>query len=129
MRLFSILTIASLLAAQAPNPPRVIFSTTTNVVVVDVRVSDANGKPVNSLTKDDFVIFEDNKQQTLLSCDLQKLETTALPAAAPELKTRDTAAPPAPPKPAPAPVNTDPDTKYRDRRLIVMLFDLAGISG
>jgi VWFA-related protein len=128
LRLLTILTIASLLTAQAPNPPRVTFSTTTNVVVVDVRVTDANGKPVNSLTKDDFVIFEDNKQQNLLSCDLQKLETTALPAAQPELKTRGTApAPPAPPKTASPPVNTDPDSKYRDRRLIVMLFDLSSM--
>ena len=127
MRFLTILTITSLLAAQTPNPPRVTFSTTTNVVVVDVRVTDANGRPVTSLTKDDFVVFEDNKQQTLLSCDLQKLETTALPAAQPELKTRDATAPPAPPKPVPAPASTDPDAKYRDRRLIVMLFDLSSM--
>ena len=127
MRILTVLIIASLLVAQTPNPPRATFSTTTNVVVVDVRVTDANGRPVTTLTKGDFTIFEDNKQQTLLSCDLQQLETKALPAATPELKTRDTAATPAPPKSAPAPVNTDPDTKYRDRRLIVMLFDLSSM--
>jgi len=127
LRFLTILIITSLLVAQSPNPPRVTFSTTTNVVVVDVRVTDANGRPVTSLSKDDFIIFEDNKQQNLLSCDLQQLETKALPAATPELKTRDTAAPPAPPKPATAPANTDPDTKYRDRRLIVMLFDLSSM--
>jgi VWFA-related protein len=113
--------------AQTPNQPRATFSTTTNVVVVDVRVTDANGRPVTNLTRDDFTISEDNKQQSLLSCDLQQLETKALPAATPELKTRDTAAPPAAPKPTAPPVNTDPDTKYRDRRLIVMLFDLSSM--
>ncbi len=127
MKILAVLTIASLLLAQAPNPPRATFSTTTNVVVVDVTVTDSSGKPIPNLTKDDFVVLEDNKPQTLLSCDLQKLETKALPAAAPELKTRDAVAPPSP-KPAPAPTPaTDPDTKYRDRRLIVMLFDLSSM--
>lgn len=107
MRFLTILIITSLLVAQSPNPPRVTFSTTTNVVVVDVRVTDANGRPVTSLSKDDFIIFEDNKQQNLLSCDLQQLETKALPAATPELKTRDTAARPRrqnPRQPQPTPI-------------------------
>lgn len=127
MKFLSLFTVVSLVAAQAPNAPRATFSTTTNVVVVDVRVNDANGRPITNLTGDDFRVFEDNKQQKLLSCELQKLETTVLPEATPELKTRGTAPEPAYAKRAPVPVNTDPDTKYRDRRLIVMLFDLSSM--
>ncbi len=124
MRFLALLTIASLLLAQTPNPPRATFSTTTNLVVVDVTVTDSSGKPINNLTKDDFVIFEDGKPQTILSCDLQKLETKPLPPPDQTLKTREAAAP-APAKPVPA--VTDPDAKYRDRRLIVMLFDLSSM--
>jgi len=126
LRLLTLFTIVSMLVAQTPNPPRVTFSATTNLVVVDVTVTDPSGKPATNLTKDDFILLEDGKPQTLLSCDLQKLETKPLPAAAtPELKTREAA--PAPAKPAPAPASTDPDAKYRDRRLIVMLFDLSSM--
>ncbi len=126
MRFFALLMLASLLLAQTPNTHRPTFSTTTNLVVVDVTVSDSSGKPITDLTKDDFVLFEDGKPQTLLSCDLQKLETKPLPPADQTLKTRETAAPmPAQAKPAPA--STDPDAKYRDRRLIVMLFDLSSM--
>lgn len=128
MRLLALLTLASLLLAQTPNAPRPTFSATTNLVVVDVTVSDASGKPITNLTKDDFVLLEDGKPQTLLSCDLQKLETKPLPPPESGLKTRDTAAPvPPKPAPAPAPASTDPEAKYRDRRLIVMLFDLSSM--
>jgi VWFA-related protein len=123
LRYLALLTIASLLVAQAPNPPRATFSTTTNVVVVDVAVSDASGKPVTTLTKDDFVLFEDGKSQTVLSCDLQKLETKALPPASPALKDRT-----ATPAPQPEPkASSSPEIKYQDRRLIVMFFDLSSM--
>ena len=79
MRVLALLTAISLLAQTPDVPRRATFSTTTNVVVVDVRVSDANGRPVTTLTKDDFLLSEDGKAQTLLSCDLQHLESKALP--------------------------------------------------
>jgi VWFA-related protein len=126
LRFLALLTIASLLVAQAPTPPRATFTTTTNVVVVDVTVSDASGKPVTTLTKDDFVLLEDGKPQTVLSCDLQKLETKTLPAVAPALKDRS-AAPAAQPQPEPK-APSSPEIKYQDRRLIVMFFDLSSMA-
>ena len=126
MRFLTLVTIASLLAAQAPNPPRVTFSTTTNTVVVDVTVSDGSGKPVTTLTKDDFVLTEDGKPQTLLSCDLQKLETKTLPPVTPVLKER-TARAAEQPQPEPKAASS-PEIKYQDRRLIVILFDLSSMA-
>ena len=107
----------------AQTPPRPTFTTTTNVVVVDVTVSARDGSPITNLTKDDFVLFEDGKPQTLLSCDLQHLENTALPA--PEFKERA-------PQPAvvPKPSRKPPDEEekaLRDRRLIVMFFDFSSM--
>jgi VWFA-related protein len=129
LRLLALLTAISLLLAQEAPPPAT-FSTTTNLVVVDVTVSDNSGKPVTNLTKDDFLVYEDGKQQTLLSCDLQKLESSPLPPPAQELKDR-TAAPHAPnaqqPKPAAQPPAASDDTKLQDRRLIVMFFDFSSM--
>jgi VWFA-related protein len=117
------LAAASLLAQTPTMSRRPTFSTTTSVVVVDVTVTDGNGKPVANLTKDDFLLLEDGKPQTLLSCDLQHLESKALAAPAPQLKDRTAA--PAPPKPAALAANSE--IKFRDRRLIVMLFDFSSM--
>ena len=123
MRPLALLAAASLLAQTPTLPRRPTFSTTTSVVVVDVTVTDGNGKPVTNLTKDDFLLLEDGKPQTLLSCDLQHLESKALPAPAQQLK--DRTAVPAPPKPAAPAANSE--IKFQDRRLIVMLFDFSSM--
>ena len=53
--------------ATAQNPPsRPTFRTGTDAVVVDLRVLDRDGKFVGDLTKDDFRIFEDDKEQAVV---------------------------------------------------------------
>lgn len=124
MRLLALLIAASLLA-QTPDAKRSArFSTTTSVVVVDVTVTDRAGSPVANLTKNDFLLYEDGKQQTLLTCDLQKLESAPLPPA--QLKPRAVESEPPPPK-TPAPASDAASAKYQDRRLIVMFFDLSSM--
>jgi len=123
LRPLALLAAASLLAQTPTLPRRPTFSTTTSVVVVDVTVTDGNGKPVTNLTKDDFLLLEDGKPQTLLSCDLQHLESKAMPAPAQQLK--DRTAVPAPPKPAAPAANSE--IKFQDRRLMVMLFDFSSM--
>ena len=125
LRVLALLTAVSLLAQAPDTPHRATFSTTTNVVVVDVHVSDGNGKPITSLTKDDFLLFEDGKQQTLLTCDLQHLESKALPSPERQLIERNTA--PAPPKPAAESSPQDKQTKFQDRRLMIMFFDFSSM--
>ncbi len=131
MRFLALFTAAALMA-QAPRPPAgpqndaprpATFSTTTNLVVVDVTVSGRDGSPITDLTKDDFLIYEDGKPQNVASCDLQKLEAKPL-AAQPSLKDR-TQAPP-PPKPRPVVAAGDAQT-FQDRRLIVMFFDFSSM--
>src|SRR5687767_9112537 len=63
----TILTIASLLAAivvVAQNPSSSIRVDVT-LVTVDVRVSDAAGRPVTDLTQQDFQVFEDDQPQEI----------------------------------------------------------------
>lgn len=52
---------------------------TTNIVVVNVSVLDRNGKPMENLTKDDFLVYEDGKLQKLQAVDLQRLKNDVLP--------------------------------------------------
>ncbi|HXI38374.1 MAG TPA: VWA domain-containing protein, partial [Bryobacteraceae bacterium] len=131
MKFLALLTAASLLA-QAPRSPAgpqsdtprpATFSTTTNLVVVDVTVSGRDGSPITNLTKEDFLIYEDGKPQNLASCDLQKLESKPM-AAQPALKDRTQA--PELPKPQPVAAAGDAQT-FQDRRLMVMFFDFSSM--
>ncbi len=46
---------------------------------MNVTVLDRNGKPVENLTKDDFLLYEDGKLQKLQAADFQKLNNQVLP--------------------------------------------------
>ena len=106
---------------------RATFSTTTNVVIVNVTVTDRNGKPIENLTKDDFEVYEDGKLQKLQAADFQHLTSTTLP---------PVDSPVAQPQPAEKGYNPDREkaaiqntmlSKYQDRRLMVLLFDFSSM--
>jgi len=123
--------LTALVAVQPLLPqqqqPRPTFSINTNVVVTNVTVLDRNGNPIENLTRDDFLLYEDGKLQKLQAVDLQRLNAKALPPV--------TDAEPATPA-APQGYNPDAEkkalqtgmvTKYQDRRLMVLLFDLSSM--
>ncbi len=117
--------LAALLAAQPLLSQTPRFTITTNVVVVNVTVLDRNGKPVENLTKDDFLLYEEGKLQKLQAADFQKLNDQVLPPSD-QVKT------PEPPR------GYNPDvekptgrserlSKYQDRRLMVLFFDFGSM--
>ena len=55
----------------------------TRLVVLDVVVTDAGGKPAEGLTRDDFQIYEDDKLQTIRSFEVPSAHTLAPEAADP----------------------------------------------
>ncbi|HEV2200089.1 MAG TPA: VWA domain-containing protein [Bryobacteraceae bacterium] len=119
MRPLVFFTIASLVAQPAVPQERPTFSTSTNVVIVDVTVLGRDGKPVENLSKDDFELYEDGRLQPLQGCDLQRLDTKV-----------SLALNPPPPgssigRASPLPATTA-DTA-RDHRLIVLLFDFSSM--
>ena len=57
--------LASVLAAAQSPPP--VFDAATNVVLVDVVVTDKQHRPVLDLTKADFAVFEDGRPQQVTS--------------------------------------------------------------
>jgi VWFA-related protein len=116
------LLITTLLAIPAI-PQDANFSTTVKLVVVDCIVTDRNGRPIETLTKDDFQIFEDGKPQQIRTAELQRLNTKPLPPTS--FASRTT---PLPPRPKSQPVDTASAlTKYQDRRLIVIFLDFSSM--
>jgi VWFA-related protein len=105
-----------------------VFKSGVNLVVVDVTVLDKAGKEISTLKKDDFVVMEDGKPQTLSVFEFQKLAPAG---------TEN-------PEPAPPPtIKKDADKnggrqqqitatpgkiQYQDRRLLVMLFDFSDMA-
>lgn len=53
-------------AAQGPEDlPPLVEEITVDVVDVDVVVTDRNGNPVNGLTRDEFILYEDGEQREI----------------------------------------------------------------
>ena len=110
------------------------FGATTRLVVEDVIVKSKDGKPVEGLKASDFSITEDGKAQKISVFEFQTLEQEAAPAlaSAPRPSAEPAAEPPTqtPVKPVTA-IQITPekpgDIKYRDKRLMVMFFDLTSM--
>jgi VWFA-related protein len=119
------------LGAQAPGPqrpapqqsrrqPRVLHAT-VNLVVVDVEVTDASGRPVKGLEPGDFTVLEDGKPQKITSFVYADVEGFANAAGGAES-----------PQPVVVPVAGSPSKNdlgpvVRDRRLILLFFDLTSL--
>jgi len=126
-----VISMTSVLSAQAP--PRAVFRTGTELVLVNVVVRDKSGAVVRGLTRDDFVVAEDDKPQTITSFDFEELDKTDAvltpqdaqvvlppkPVARPDASSSATALA----ERAEAPVRVD----MRGRRLIVLFFDLSSM--
>jgi VWFA-related protein len=114
--------------AQSPSQPVPVFRSGTELVLVNVVVRDKTGAVVRTLTRDDFVVTEDDKAQAITSFDFEELDKLeAVPAASPDapviLPARPANAASAAQAPPPAPVKID----MRGRRLIVLFFDLSSM--
>jgi VWFA-related protein len=62
-------------AAQKPAGGDLVLRSTVNRVVLDVVVTDSNGRPVRGLTAKDFSVAEDGRTQEILAFDVHSLET------------------------------------------------------
>jgi VWFA-related protein len=106
------------------------FSTTRQLVVEDVIVKSQNGSPVDNLKASDFVVTEDGKPQQISVFEFQRLSQEPVPASPPSLQQRTPVAAPPAVKPLTA-VEIAPekpgDLKYRDKRLMVMFFDMTSM--
>src|SRR5437016_963063 len=91
----------------------------TQLVVQTVVVKDKDGRTIEGLTEKDFTVSEDNVPQTITVFEFQKLDNAAAlaPAVAPVSAVRSAnQGQISPPRPG--------DARYRDRRLLVLFFDM-----
>jgi len=145
-RMFCVLSFVSFVsfvvaAQQTPNTPPAqgapTFRTTTRLIVQTVSVTDRDGKPVEGLTAKDFVVTEDGEPQEISFVEFQRIESTAegvrpeqpavsqpTPAAAQPASAAATVQPT-----VPSQISTSQpgDIRYRNRRLVVLYFDLSAM--
>jgi VWFA-related protein len=94
----------------------------SDLVLVNVTVKDKNGNFVPGLKPENFTILEDNKPQRVVSFDVENVDAVpALDVA--QVKPLAEA----PEKPAPPPAAADAASQFKDRRLIVLFFDLSAM--
>jgi VWFA-related protein len=131
-------TVASQAQSPAQNqqPERPVFRTSTRLIVQTVSVKDKDGRPVEGLTAEDFIVTEDGEPQTISFVEYQRLAESVVPmpdsgapAALPDTP------PAATPRVAPAtqsviaapPPGDVRGATYRDHRLLVLYFDLTAL--
>src|SRR5215468_5576236 len=91
------------LRAQAAGQPAAVFRGGTELVLVNVVARDKSGQFVRDLKREDFIVFEDGKKQTIDRAEYEQLARTPAPsptAPAPAAE-RPSPAGPVPAKPAP----------------------------
>jgi VWFA-related protein len=102
------------------------FKSQTELVLVNVTVRDKTGNPVRDLKPEDFTVIEDNKPQKVATFDIENTENTpAVPMqqanllSTPVKKTKTGA--------ADAPAASAQESSIKDRRLIILFFDLSAM--
>jgi VWFA-related protein len=121
----AVLLLATGLAAQ--QPPQPVFRASTRLIVTTVSVTDRDGRPIEDLTAQDFIVTEDNEPQDIAFIQYQRLDdqpvlpplslqAAAGPRSAPDLLSLVNPGITAPPA---------GDERFRNRRLIILFFDLS----
>lgn len=130
-RVLALVVVCSVSAtAQQPSQAPPVFRTGARLNVVDVTVIDKQGKPVEGLTANDFVLTEDGESQTIAQVAFQRVDLD--PASDRPLPPALTPPPPRAARSAPAvqPAiagSAGGAIRYQDRRLIVLYFDLSSM--
>ena len=114
-----------LLCAPLPSQQQseYLFRVQSELVLVNVTVRDKNGNFVQGLKAEDFTVLEDNKPQKVVSFDVENVD------AAPPLDVAQAKplAEPAAAQATPAASAADAALQFKDRRLIILFFDLSAM--
>jgi VWFA-related protein len=129
------------LAQQPAQQPAATFRSTTRLIVQTVTVKDKDGNPVEGLTAKDFIVTEDGEPQSVSFAEFQRLPTVSVSNSG-QVTIGDADVAPLPPvtRPAAAAAGTvtpttdariatsaPGDIRYRNRRLLVLYFDLTSL--
>ncbi|MFZ0953728.1 MAG: VWA domain-containing protein, partial [Candidatus Sulfotelmatobacter sp.] len=123
-RAVAVLLTVVLLCAASPSQQEsgYVLHVQSELVLVNVTVRDKNGNFVPGLKPENFTVLEDNKPQKILSFDVENVD--AVPAAdVAQVKPL----PESPKEPSPAVSPATSADQFKDRRLIVLFFDLSAM--
>lgn len=110
-------------SAQAAKPGQSPLRVSSDLVRIDVEVTDKSGKPIKGLRQDQFTITDDGKPQAITSfsyADIESIETAGADDAKPIVVPVDNDGPNTPSAAAAS-------DRLRDRRLLVLFFDLTSM--
>jgi VWFA-related protein len=120
----AVLLLPVLLCAALPSQQEsgFVLHVESDLVLVNVTVRDKNGKFVQGLKPENFTILEDNKPQKIVSFDVENVDAVPASDVAQAKPLPETA----PAQPAPTSAASSA-AQYKDRRLIVLFFDLSAM--
>jgi VWFA-related protein len=121
------LLCSSLPAQQQQQPADYTFRVRTDLVLVNVTVRDKNGNFVRGLKPGDFTILEDNKPQKVVSFDVEDIDAIANQDVAQAKPLSSPLAQPTNPAEAAPATASSAANQFKDRRLIVLFFDLSAM--
>jgi len=104
-------------------PTNYTLRVNAQLVVQTVTVTDKDGKPVEGLVADDFVLTEDNVLQTISVFEFEKFDDTISPRPSLPIPALAVERGPAQP-PATRITPVPPGSRYQDRRLLALYFDM-----
>jgi len=103
------------------------LKTSTEVVLVNVTVRDKNDNFIRDLKPQDFSVLEDGKKQEIISVDVENTDSV-VKAESPTTPVLGNLSPsPTPASPPNAKPNPANESELKDRRLIVLFFDLTSM--
>jgi VWFA-related protein len=103
--------------------PASVLRTSSDLVRIDVEVTDKSGKPIKRLRADQFVVTDNGKPQAISTfsyADIESIEAAGVEDSKPIVVPVDNAGPNAPSEEAIS-------DQLRDRRLIVLFFDITSM--
>ena len=123
-------TMLALALVSSPAPAQqqadYTFRVQTDLVLVNVTVRDKSGNVVRGLKPEDFTILEDNKPQRVVSFDVENIDAVANQDVTQTEPLASPATEPANP-PDVATAASGSANQFKDRRLIVLFFDLSAM--
>ena len=124
----TILVLSLVIAGSAAQQP--VFRTETRLIIETVTVKDKEGRAIEGLTAKDFAITEDGEPQEIAFVEFQRLEaasTSAPASAADAASARQAPAGTSAPVQAQISAAAAGDIRYRDKRLVVLYFDMTAM--
>ncbi|HET6177074.1 MAG TPA: VWA domain-containing protein [Candidatus Sulfotelmatobacter sp.] len=118
--------LCSPLPSQQQQQTDYTFRVQADLILVNVTVRDKSGNIVRGLKPENFTILEDNKPQRVASFDVENIDAVPIQDAAQASALPGAPAPQTTPPAATTPAS-NPTDQFKDRRLIVLFFDLSAM--